>query len=92
MKHINDFQNISHIKKHHFRQSDEKLKSIYGNYYTGEIQLGSNNEKFNALFDTGSAWIWFTSNALENTGTGITHHFDCKGSTTCKDTDTVVPL
>ena len=52
----------------------------------GEIELGSEKQKFTVLFDTGSSYIWIGGNNCSKCkDIGITNLFDCKKSSTCQN-------
>lgn len=59
------------------------LTNYYNVQYSGTIYIGSNNQSFNLIFDTGSPWLWVPEANTDNIGFQST--FNCNASTTCSN-------
>ncbi|KAF9311992.1 hypothetical protein BG003_006748 [Podila horticola] len=66
------------------------LTSVHNDImYTVPITLGNPPQPFNLAIDTGSPITWVTTNACTGAGClGITNHFNCPLSSTCKVSST----
>ena len=55
--------------------------------FVGEIEIGSNNQKFNVIMDTGSQILWVPEINSNNSNIGIKHFYDPDKSITSQKTD-----
>ena len=64
--------------------------SNFNNYqYVGEISIGSSDQTFRVIFDTGSAWTWVASYLCDKCkDTGIKNFYKCFSSQTCSVSET----
>ena len=83
--------NINHLKhlKNSFIGGSQSTLSInidilYSLLFAAEIELGSNNQKFNVILDTGSQILWVPEIESNNTNIWIEHFYDPKTSKTSK--------
>jgi Eukaryotic aspartyl protease len=71
------------ISKSFLAYTNITLTNYYNVQYSGTIYIGSNNQSFNLIFDTGSPWLWVPEANTDNIGFQST--FNCNASTTCSN-------
>ena len=73
------------LRNHHHLQETVLMLDFEDIEYSGDIRLGSNQQLFNLVFDTGSAYLWVASaDCVVCPMSGIFESFNCSESTTCQ--------
>lgn len=69
-------------------EPEVQLKNYYNFNYVGEIEVGSNRDKFNCIFDTGSTnfWLYSTLCKGERLSSRSNHAFDPVASDSFRET------
>ena len=62
------------------------LKKLETNLFVYQIKIGSNEQPFNLIFDTGSSILWISGIGSEDKGGRIEHHYNPETSLTSKRT------
>lgn len=64
------------------QKKDIALKDKYNTIYYGSLEMGSDNQRLTATFDTGSSNIWVPGEKCDSSGCYGKHRFSTKTSTT----------
>ena len=86
------FRRLSQIKtkffeKKKFNQLYSYLKHLENNLFTYEIKIGSDEQIFNVIVDTGSSILWIPGEGSEDKDVQIIHHYNSKTSLTSQKTN-----
>jgi Eukaryotic aspartyl protease. len=71
----------SFLGKSFLARTNISLTNYYNVQYSGLVYLGSENQAFNLIFDTGSPWLWVPEDNRENES--FQSKYDCNKSLTC---------
>ena len=63
------------------------LNSLDNNLLFSEIKIGSDEQKFNVILDTGSSVLWISGEGSEDKDVQIAHHYNPNTSLTSKKTN-----
>ncbi|KRX05249.1 Aspartic peptidase domain [Pseudocohnilembus persalinus] len=78
-------QNLGHKNSVEQQIIELKMKTRFGNSYSGIIQLGTDKQELSAMFDTGSSTIWFTDSDCDTCAkAGIENFYTCSASKACR--------
>ena len=69
------------LGKSFLAEANISLSNYYNVQYSGIVYIGSNNQSFNLIFDTGSPWMWVPQTNKVNSNFPST--YSCSESITC---------
>ena len=91
-KHISSLRQITQ-KLESFKEKKENrplysyLNSLDSNLLFLEIRIGSDEQRFNVILDTGSSILWISGEGSEDKDAQIAHHYNPNSSLTSKKTN-----
>lgn len=81
------YHNFTCNEKQNFAYSYSYLKKLDSNLLIYEIKIGSNEQSFDVILDTGSSILWIPGEECDDSESKISHHYNYSASLTSKKTN-----